>query len=126
MAKVYKTTFLLKRGTLAQWEEQNIVLQKGEPGFATDANLMKIGDGVTPWKDLEPINSDQYIVDAATHFDFPAVGKPNVLYKAHEEAKLYQWNSEQLKYELLTVDVSAESLNITQICGGTANELFNS
>lgn len=126
MAKVIKSTFLLRRGVLEQWESANPVLQAGEPGVATDCGLLKVGDGVTPWKDLEPVNSDQYIVDAATHFDFPAVGKPNVLYKAHEEAKLYQWNSEQLKYELLTVDVSAESLNITQICGGTANELFNS
>jgi hypothetical protein len=34
----------------------NLVLDKGEPGWESDSNVFKIGDGVTPWVDLEPPN----------------------------------------------------------------------
>lgn len=121
MAKVIKTTFLLRRGTAAQWEEQNIILQRGEPGFAWDIGVLKIGDGETPWSGLDAV-STEFVVDRPTHYDFPTIGNPAVIYKAHEEGKLYQWNSAQLKYEPIVVDVSPESLNIKMICGGSASD----
>ena len=48
-----KTVFQLRRGTSAEWEAVNPILRVGEPGFATDTNVFKIGDGKTPWKDLK-------------------------------------------------------------------------
>jgi hypothetical protein len=33
-------------------------LAAGEPGWTLDTQVLKIGDGVTPWKDLEPVNKD--------------------------------------------------------------------
>ena len=50
--EIIKTTFLLKRGTAARWASVNPILEKGEPGFVYDSNLLKIGDGVTAWNDL--------------------------------------------------------------------------
>ena len=50
--KVIKTTFLLRRGASEAWEEVNPILAYGEPGYEKDTGQLKIGDGVTPWKEL--------------------------------------------------------------------------
>lgn len=47
------TTILLRRGDAAWWTAENPVLNNGEPGFEEDTGRYKIGDGVTPWGDLE-------------------------------------------------------------------------
>lgn len=60
MATVYKTTFKLRRGTMAEWDAKNPILSDGEPGFAIDKNILRIGDGVTAWKDLEDINDSNF------------------------------------------------------------------
>lgn len=44
--------FRLKRGQSTSWTNQNIVLAAGEPGVELDTHRMKVGDGITPWKDL--------------------------------------------------------------------------
>lgn len=41
-----------RRGSLDQWNLVNPILADGEVGFANDANLIRIGDGVTAWLDL--------------------------------------------------------------------------
>lgn len=66
MAKVIKTTFKLRRGTSLQWESVNPILAEGEPGYATDINLLKIGDNKTPWKDLPAINDFELSLDGKT------------------------------------------------------------
>ena len=53
MATTIQTTFKLRRGKLNEWESKNPVLAEGEPGFALDAKVLKIGDGITAWNDLE-------------------------------------------------------------------------
>ena len=59
MATVYKTTFQLRRGMAEVWERNNPVLAKGEPGFVLDQNRLKIGDGVTPWLELDYIGETE-------------------------------------------------------------------
>ena len=56
MADVIKTTFQVKRGTAARWEELNPILNPGEPGFEMDTFKLKIGDGSTTWKELPYVN----------------------------------------------------------------------
>ena len=56
MADVIKTTFQVKRGTAARWEELNLILNPGEPGFEMDTFKLKIGDGSTPWRELPYVN----------------------------------------------------------------------
>ncbi len=46
------TTFLLRRGTAAQWSTADPVLSAGEPGFETDTGVLGVGDGVTTWSSL--------------------------------------------------------------------------
>lgn len=54
--KVIKTTFKLRRGLLAEWNKVNPILFDGEPAFAIDVNILKIGDGVKHWSELDSIN----------------------------------------------------------------------
>lgn len=42
----------LRRGTTTQWSLVNPILSAGEPGYATDVNLYKIGDGASTWEEL--------------------------------------------------------------------------
>ena len=62
MATVVKTTFKLKRGSAARWEELNPILAQGEPGFAYDTNILKIGNGIDTWKDLSIVNAEAYAI----------------------------------------------------------------
>lgn len=109
-----------KRGTSSKWAELNIVLEAGQPGFATDENRLKIGDGVTAWNDL-PYVGESSVVNAQTHYDFPSIGRSNVIYKAEAEKCIYQWSSTKLKYELIgSTEISGDLSNIEIIHGGNA------
>lgn len=46
------TTIKIRKGTESEWSSSNPVLASGEPGFVTDANRFKIGDGNTSWNSL--------------------------------------------------------------------------
>lgn len=50
MAKI--STIQFYRGKAAAWTSANHILEEGEPGFETDTNKMKIGDGSTAWNSL--------------------------------------------------------------------------
>ena len=52
-----KLVIQLRRDYAANWEKyKDIVPAQGEPCFVIDKNILKIGDGVTKFCDLEPIN----------------------------------------------------------------------
>lgn len=55
---ILKTIFQFKRGQSEAWERNNPILAAGEPGFELDTNLLKIGDGVTAYNDLEYFNGE--------------------------------------------------------------------
>jgi hypothetical protein len=60
------------------------------------------------------------VYNAKTHYDFPNVGSSNIIYKAEEEKRIYQWNPISLKYEVLgEVDITIENIDV--IHGGNAN-----
>lgn len=113
------TTIQFKRGVASRWAELNLILQAGEPGFVTDENRFKIGDGTTPWNDLPYIGENE-VFNAQTHYDFPSIGKVNTIYKAESEQQVYQWNSTELTYEPLNVN-SGSVIDIDLINGGNAN-----
>ena len=121
MAEVLKTTFQLRRGYEAAWKKNNPILAQGEPGFVIDKNALKIGDGVTAWNDLQYIGGNNGgVFNADTHYDFPSIGSAEMIYKAEDEKKIYQWNPDLLKYEVLSeIEVTIQDLEI--IHGGNAN-----
>ena len=122
MAEVIRTTFQLRRGNEAAWKKNNPILASGEPGFVIDKNALKIGDGVTAWNDLDYIGSEGGggVYNAKTHYEFPSVGSVDMIYKAESEKKIYQWNPNLLKYELLSeIEVTMQDIEV--IHGGNAN-----
>lgn len=46
------TKIQLRKGTESEWSSSNPVLASGEPGYVTDSNRFKIGDGVSSWNSL--------------------------------------------------------------------------
>ena len=54
---IIKMQILFRRGTFAEWDQnKTVVPAAGEPCFITDKNILKIGDGITEFQYLEPIN----------------------------------------------------------------------
>lgn len=50
--QVIKTVFQVRRGLFSDWYRVNPILRAGEPSIATDTHSFKVGDGITPWRDL--------------------------------------------------------------------------
>lgn len=48
----YSYHIRLRQATETQWTLSNPILANGEPGYITESQLFKVGDGVTPWNDL--------------------------------------------------------------------------
>lgn len=121
MAEVLRTTFQLRRGKEAAWKKNNPILACGEPGFVLDKNALKIGDGVTAWNDLKYVSGQGGgVYNANTHYEFPSIGSTDMIYKAEDERKIYQWNPDLLKYEVLSeIEITIQDLEI--IHGGNAN-----
>ncbi len=117
--KRVKAVIQFRRGKLADWERINPILRLGEPSFVVDTGGIKIGDGVTPWNDLQYQSGSEIVeksvISRDTIADFPSVGNENLIYKANKEGILYQWNEEKLAYEQLN-----SFNNITIINGGEA------
>jgi len=55
----------IKRGSSSYWLSENPTLADGEPGYVTDTNKLKIGDGKTFWNLLPYVNQpiDNYIIN---------------------------------------------------------------
>ena len=70
MSTTVVSIFQFKRGTEARWEEVNPTLKQGEPGFVYNKNKLKIGDGVTPWRDLPYVEGKTEIISASTITNF--------------------------------------------------------
>ena len=116
-----KSTLQFKRGLSTNWAKYEGILLAGEPGFETDTGKMKIGNGVDLWKDLPYVgngNTEQSVVNALTHFDFPSIGSANVIYKAQDEKKIYQWNPSRVIYEVIAEE--GTTIDIELINGGDA------
>ena len=56
----------LRRDTASVWASNNPILALGEPGFETDTNQFKIGDGTTSWTSLDYMRQDFVSVVAPT------------------------------------------------------------
>ena len=47
----------IRRDTDARWTSTGTILRPGEQSYATDTNILKIGDGINTWTNLPPIGS---------------------------------------------------------------------
>ena len=55
----YKSTLTFRRGTAAEWAEIDPILKIGEPGYAFDIKILKVGDGENPWSELPAFTSSE-------------------------------------------------------------------
>ena len=120
MTKMNNSLLQLKRGTAARWFELNPVLAAGEPGVEYDTKKLKIGDGVTPWRQLTYIGSND-IAFVTEYNSLPSVGEQNRLYSVSKDKALYQWNITEQKYEMVGSNGSFDPNEIKLINGGNAN-----
>ena len=64
------TRIKLRRDTAANWNTSNPILAQGETGFETNTRAMKLGDGVTRWKDLKyAVTGDLKVTGSDIHGD---------------------------------------------------------
>lgn len=56
----------IRKDTAANWQQNNPVLQAGEPGYETDTNFLKIGDGITAWNELKYFQTDALLETIAS------------------------------------------------------------
>lgn len=115
-------TLQFKRGLSKNWAKYEGILLAGEPGFETDTGKLKIGNGIDKWADLPYVGDGgtaSSVFNASTHFDFPSVGDENVIYKAQDEKKIYQWSDTATAYELIGVEAE-DTIDIELINGGNA------
>lgn len=67
-----------RKDTLANWEAANPVLAAGEPGYVIDTGMLRIGNGVTAFADLDDIGAgggQTLLVDEQNvQFDFTTHG----------------------------------------------------
>lgn len=62
MNVIKRTKIRFKRGQSDVLNAVNLILDPGEPCFELDTNKLKIGNGVTPYKDLDYINGGKPIL----------------------------------------------------------------
>lgn len=64
-----KARTTLRHDTAKNWVSANPVLLNGEVGIESDTNLIKIGDGVTHWNDLNYIYNSISVDELSGVFD---------------------------------------------------------
>lgn len=110
MADVIKTTFQVKRGTAARWEELNPILNPGEPGFEMDTFKLKIGNGSTPWKELPYVND----VDISKYITIEDIINGDVILPVATEATRGAVLSSTAKNEI-SVDPTDGSMEVNSL-----------
>lgn len=58
-----------RRRKAKAWEEENPLLERGEPGYETDTGRVKVGDGINHWNNLDFVG-DALIGDLAERIAF--------------------------------------------------------
>ena len=135
------TRIKLRRGTYARFVAKNPLLADGEPAYARDVQMLKIGDGVHNYNDLRPtyangqvdiitLNSDAWVgetapytqkvnVDFMYEFFNPSVNlRPSNSYVAalvevQEFSKIYKGVSGDGWVEFYATDIPKCSLSLT-------------
>lgn len=63
-----KARIQLKKDTSEAWRINNPVLLDGEVGYESDTNLMKVGDGIHRWLELDYINSGATVIASTANY----------------------------------------------------------
>lgn len=132
---ILEHVYKLKGGQEEAVELNNPFLERREPivVYCRDGSTrLKIGDGVHYYNELDWVKGfggedTQEIETFPSHFDFPVPGDGSVIYRASNEATLYQWSPSKYKYEPLVnanIDFDVDISDIETIHGGNALDLL--
>ena len=69
-----------RRGTQNDLDKANPILKQGESAFATDTNVLKIGDGQTRWRNLPEFVSTRTLNTSAITTTIPAITNGNTAF----------------------------------------------
>lgn len=97
MKKIHKTIFQLRRDTSSEWNKYNPILRVGEPGYAYDTNVFKIGDGINHWNDL-PVQGNSISEEILSRLEALENGAslPNSeLLSTITKEMIYSWDSSE-------------------------------
>lgn len=131
--KLINHTYRLKRGHQDAVERVDPLLDPGEPivVFCNDGKTrMKVGDGTSRYSELDFIGGGdrEDVVTYPNRYDFPQPPPPkniHSIFKATNEAKLWQWNEFKHIYEALdNLDVDISLDDIDAIFGGNATDII--
>ena len=73
------TTIKLRRGLSTAFSTNNPVLQAGEPAFATDTGILKIGDGTTAYNSLPSIGASPDLSNYVQKTDYASTSAAGVI-----------------------------------------------
>jgi hypothetical protein len=57
----YPSVSEVRRDLSSNWSLSNPTLVRGQSGYETNTGKLKIGDGITPWNDLDYVTSPNII-----------------------------------------------------------------
>jgi hypothetical protein len=57
----YPSVFQARVDTYSSWSSLNPILARGQSGYESDTDKLKIGDGITSWNDLDYVTSPNII-----------------------------------------------------------------
>ena len=109
----------LRRGTESTWTSTDPILSAGEPGYSSDVNRLKIGDGTNVWTALNYLNQESYsLVTTVYNNTGSIIPKMSVVYinGGHGDqptVALAAATSEALSSK--TYGVTAEAIGINQL-----------
>lgn len=72
VSNIVKAALILRNDLAATWAIKNPILAKGEIGAEIDTGLLKIGDGSTPFNDLNYINDGSVSLDLTNYIKKPS------------------------------------------------------
>jgi hypothetical protein len=80
-----------RRGTAAQWDSADPVLDAGEIGFETDTGKFKIGDNVTEWTELPyaAVTSDELESSVGDYIPLADIDEPGGVPSLDSNSNLY-------------------------------------
>lgn len=101
---------------IADFDDIEKAIEESGIDVPYDTNTSEYGNLVR-----QAVANAKGIYNADTHYDFPSVGNPDMIYKAQSEKLIYQWNPTELKYEAIGASVDIDVSDIKIIYGGNAH-----
>lgn len=86
----------LRKGTKAQWQLSNPILLDGEMAWESDSVRLKVGDGITPWNELNYYKvGDGEVPGTFIHNGaiFPSQVNSVNMALEHSQSQINKWNN---------------------------------